>query len=72
MIQVFLASLLLSVIHASIPNHWLPLIAIGKSEKWSHSETMFGTVVTGFAHDAFGFFRNERHEKFTFTLFRRT
>ena len=50
MIQIFLASLLLSVIHASIPNHWLPLIAIGKTEKWTHSETMFGTVVTGFAH----------------------
>src|SRR4030095_12475104 len=50
MLQIFLASLLLSVIHASIPNHWLPLIAIGKAEKWTHSETMFGTVVTGFAH----------------------
>lgn len=50
MIQVLLASLLLSVIHASIPNHWLPLIAVGREEKWTHSETMFGTVITGFAH----------------------
>jgi nickel/cobalt exporter len=50
MIQVLIASLLLSIIHASIPNHWLPLIAIGKTEKWTHSETMFGTVVSGFAH----------------------
>ncbi|HLG35268.1 MAG TPA: hypothetical protein VI757_10335 [Bacteroidia bacterium] len=50
MIQVFFASLLLSIMHASIPNHWLPLIAIGKTEKWTHSETMFGTVVSGFAH----------------------
>src|SRR5437870_6000255 len=50
MLQVFFASLLLSIIHASIPNHWLPLIAIGKTEKWTHSETMFGTAVTGFAH----------------------
>ncbi len=50
MIQIFLASLALSIIHASIPNHWLPLIAIGKTEKWTHSEAMFGTVVTGFAH----------------------
>lgn len=50
MIQIILASLLLSIIHASIPNHWLPLIAIGKTEKWTPAETMFGTVVTGFAH----------------------
>src|SRR5690349_4714930 len=50
MLQIFSASLLLSIIHASIPNHWLPLIAIGKTEKWSHSETMLGTVITGFAH----------------------
>ncbi|MBI4931476.1 MAG: hypothetical protein HY841_11975 [Bacteroidetes bacterium] len=50
MLQIFLASLLLSVIHASIPNHWLPLIAIGKSEKWTRSATMWGTVITGFAH----------------------
>lgn len=50
MIQIIFASLLLSIIHASIPNHWLPLIAIGKTEKWTYAETMFGTVVTGFAH----------------------
>jgi putative Mn2+ efflux pump MntP len=50
LIQIFFASLLLSVIHASIPNHWLPLIAIGKTEKWTLSEIMFGTAVTGFAH----------------------
>jgi nickel/cobalt transporter (NicO) family protein len=50
LIQIFLASLLLSVIHASIPNHLLPLIAIGKSEKWTHSEIMLGTAITGFAH----------------------
>ena len=50
MIQIFFASLLLSVIHASIPNHWLPLIAIGKTEKWTHSEIMFATIITGFAH----------------------
>jgi nickel/cobalt exporter len=50
LIQIFFASLLLSVIHASIPNHWLPLIAIGKSEKWTLSEIILGTAITGFAH----------------------
>ncbi|MBI3510276.1 MAG: hypothetical protein HY064_06405 [Bacteroidetes bacterium] len=50
MLQIFIASLVLSLIHASIPNHWLPLLAIGKTEKWSHRELMSGTVISGFAH----------------------
>lgn len=50
MIQIFIASLTLSLIHASIPNHWLPLIAIGKTEKWNLKETLSATAITGFAH----------------------
>ena len=52
MLQIFLGSLLLSVIHASIPNHWLPLIAISKSENWSRRETMTATAIAGFSHTA--------------------
>lgn len=48
--QIFLGSLLLSVVHALIPHHWIPLIAISKSEKWNARETLFATVVTGFSH----------------------
>jgi putative Mn2+ efflux pump MntP len=48
--QIFIGSLVLSLIHASIPNHWIPLIAISKTEKWSVKETLFATLITGFAH----------------------
>jgi nickel/cobalt transporter (NicO) family protein len=48
--QIFIGSLLLSCIHAVIPNHWIPLIAIGKTEKWSLKETLAATAITGFAH----------------------
>jgi putative Mn2+ efflux pump MntP len=48
--QIFVGSVILSVIHALIPNHWIPLIAVSKSEKWSQKETLFATFVTGFAH----------------------
>jgi putative Mn2+ efflux pump MntP len=48
--QIFFGSLVLSLIHASIPNHWIPLIAIGRTEKWSTRETMTATLITGFAH----------------------
>ncbi|MCX6243060.1 MAG: hypothetical protein NTX43_14750 [Bacteroidetes bacterium] len=50
MYQIFIGSLILSAIHALIPNHWLPLIAVGKTEKWTRSQTLWATVITGFAH----------------------
>ena len=48
--QIFVGSLLLSLIHASIPNHWIPLIALAKTEKWTLNETMAATLITGFSH----------------------
>ena len=48
--QIFIGSLLLSLMHASIPNHWIPLLAIGKAEKWTLKETLASTVISGFAH----------------------
>jgi nickel/cobalt transporter (NicO) family protein len=50
MYQIFIGSLVLSTIHALIPNHWLPLIAVGKTEKWTRSQTLWATVITGVAH----------------------
>jgi putative Mn2+ efflux pump MntP len=48
--QVFLGSIILGIIHALIPNHWLPLIAIGKSEGWTQRETLSATLITALAH----------------------
>jgi putative Mn2+ efflux pump MntP len=50
MVQLFFGSILLSLIHSSIPNHWLPMVAIGKAEKWTLRETMLVTAISGFAH----------------------
>lgn len=52
MIQILIGSLVLSVIHAMIPNHWIPLVAIGKTENWSRKETLWVTAITGSAHTA--------------------
>jgi len=49
-IQIFFGSLLLSIVHAMIPSHWLPLVAISKAEKWSEGETLKVTTITGFSH----------------------
>jgi nickel/cobalt transporter (NicO) family protein len=48
--QIFIGSLALSLFHACIPNHWIPIVAIGKAEKWSLKETMSAALITGFAH----------------------
>lgn len=50
MLQILIGSVILSVTHALIPNHWFPLIAISKSEKWTRQETLLVTAITGFAH----------------------
>jgi nickel/cobalt transporter (NicO) family protein len=50
--HIILSSVVLSIIHASIPNHWLPLVAIGKAEKWNRNRTLLATAISGFAHIA--------------------
>lgn len=50
--QIISGSLLLSLVHAAIPNHWLPIVAIGKSERWTMRETLNATILIGAAHIA--------------------
>jgi nickel/cobalt exporter len=50
MFHIIISSFVLSVIHASIPNHWLPMVAIGKVERWNKSTTLWATAISGFAH----------------------
>jgi nickel/cobalt exporter len=50
MIQLLAGSIMLSLVHASIPNHWLAIVAIGKSERWSRAEMLWVTAITGTAH----------------------
>lgn len=50
MIQFIIGSLILSLIHAAIPNHWIPLVAIAKAENWSRAVTLWITVITGSVH----------------------
>jgi len=50
MIQILISSLVISAIHASVPNHWIPLVAVSKAEKWSRIETLWVTAIMGSAH----------------------
>jgi len=50
MITLIAGSLVLSFLHAIIPNHWLPILAIGKKEHWSLTETTRITFIAGLSH----------------------
>lgn len=48
--QIILGSILLSLLHAVIPSHWLPVLSIGKKENWSIKEVTQVTFLAGLAH----------------------
>ena len=52
MLTLVFGSLLLSLLHAIIPNHWLPILAIGKKENWSLREVLQVTAISGLSHVA--------------------
>lgn len=47
---IIIGSLLISLLHAVIPNHWLPVLAISRKEKWPLDETMRITFIAGLSH----------------------
>ena len=50
MISIITGSLIISLLHALIPNHWLPVLAIGRKEGWSLGETSRITFIAGLSH----------------------
>ncbi len=48
--QILIGSLLISLLHAVIPNHWLPVLAIGRKQGWSLAETSRVTFIAGLSH----------------------
>lgn len=50
MVSIITGSLIISLLHALIPNHWLPVLAIGRKEGWSLAETSRITFIAGLSH----------------------
>ena len=50
MFSILIGSLLLSLLHAVIPNHWLPVLAIARKENWTINEVSRVTFLSGLAH----------------------
>lgn len=50
MVTLLTGAALLSLFHALIPSHWLPVLAIGKQEGWSKGRILGVTLLAGSAH----------------------
>lgn len=50
MLTFIAGTVLLAAVHALIPNHWLPLVAVARSEQWKRGELNFITVIAALAH----------------------
>lgn len=48
--NLLIGSVLLGTVHAAIPNHWLPVVLIGRAEGWSQRETLGVVALSGFFH----------------------
>ena len=50
MYSILTGTILVSILHALIPSHWLPLLAISKQYQWSKQQTLLATLYMGLAH----------------------
>ena len=50
MFSLLAGTFLLAIVHALIPNHWLPLVAVARAEKWKPREVTWITFIAALAH----------------------
>ncbi len=50
MSALLLGCIVLSLFHALIPSHWLPIVAIARQHRWALRRTLWVTLVVGLAH----------------------
>ena len=50
MLELLTGALVLSLLHAAIPNHWAPVLAVARAEGWPLRRAVGVTMVAGLAH----------------------
>lgn len=50
MFSLLAGTVVLAFVHALIPNHWLPLVAVARAEQWKTRELNFITLFAASAH----------------------
>lgn len=48
--QLFISVVLISILHAILPNHWLPVVAISRQLGWTSKKTAGVTMLAALAH----------------------
>lgn len=49
-IELFISVLAISILHAILPNHWLPVVALSQRYKWTGRRTAGITMLAALAH----------------------
>ena len=49
-LQLFLSVIAISILHAILPNHWLPVVAISRQMNWTARKTAVVTMLAALAH----------------------
>ncbi len=49
-LSFILAMLSIAVLHAFLPDHWLPFVLVGKAQKWSRTKIVTITALAGIGH----------------------
>ena len=50
MFSLLAGTFILALVHALIPNHWLPLVAVARAEQWKAREVTTVTLLSATAH----------------------
>lgn len=50
MFSIIAGTVLLALVHALIPNHWLPLVAVARAEQWKKRDVTIITFISAAAH----------------------
>jgi hypothetical protein len=48
--QLIIGTLTISILHALIPSHWIPILAFEKKFNWSRQQTLRITIISALAH----------------------
>ncbi len=50
MLNLVVGSFIISVLHGLLPNHWLPIVTVGKNRNWSDRKVLRVTGIAAMAH----------------------
>lgn len=50
MLSFVLGALVVSLVHALMPDHWMPIVLISRTERWSDRETLWASILIVVPH----------------------